>query len=75
MDLLMTCTSVGFNRTLMFKAKMVGTHEVYSGLGHPVLNFLPEHLQDGSRMIRVENIWSRSEAERKLAQVVQEMEK
>lgn len=71
LDMLMATTSAGMNRTLLFDSKLIRTDKglISDGLGHPVLGFLPDYLDDGSNVIRIEDIWSKSAAERKLADV------
>lgn len=71
LDLVIAATSAGMNRTLMFKSKMYRTEfgAIRSSLGMPMTGFLPEYLDDGSNIIRVEGVWSQAEAERKLKQV------
>jgi hypothetical protein len=73
LDLLMATTSAGMNRTLMFDSKFY--HDCFGriadNLGIPHTEFLPQYLDDGSNVIRVENIWSKAEATSKLTNVAE----
>ena len=74
LDLLIATTSAGMNRSLMFDSKYLHTKfgRIKGSLGVPRTGFLPEYLDDGSNVIRVEDIWSRTAAERKLKLVAED---